>query len=904
MASTIESGSSVSHYRVISAIGAGGMGEVYKAHDVTLERTVALKILPPELVRNDERVRRFMQEAKSASSLNHPNIITIHEIGEAQVSSADGVDAKESKPIHYIAMELIDGATLKRKIHDGVTDLRTLVDYMAQAADGLAKAHAAGIVHRDLKPENIMITRDGFAKVLDFGLAKLSVKKSASEGNTATDVREGTREGVILGTVGYMSPEQVRGNVVDHRSDIFSFGCILYEAATRRRPFEADSDIDVMHKIMHEKPPAIDEINPAVPAELRRMIRRCLAKDPDKRYQSMKDLAIELGDVVDEFEELSASTASRSSGSMSQPLSAPHGDRKWLALAIVGAVIAASAVAFVLWRGRSVPKQTQQPAVNYAAMKMQQLTSTNDVAQATISPDGKYVAVVRRDEPHARFDLSVLQVATGASVAVTSSATPFAGIAFTPDSNYLMYGGYEQTTGGYASLFQVPSLGGTPQRILFDIDTAVSFSPDRKQLTFGRGHPDTGENWIMIANADGTSERKLFAYRRIISPPAPVWSPDGKTIAFSAMNVVGGVHQELTAVDVASGAKRVVGKSRWSTLEACQWMPDGKAIVLSGVLDGAGQPQLWLQPFPDGEPTRITNDLSRYIGVAVTADGSTITTTRSERESHLMSIATDGSAPTPLDAQAQYAYDTVAVSRSGAIAFSAVHQKGLDVGMVDKPGSAPRLLTHDGVSSAVGISDDGRKIVFDSLRAGHVPHVFIMDSDGEDLRQLSSGEGEGAAAISPDGTFVTYNSLDGRAWRVAATGGQPQLLEAARSSFRYRAAPISPDGKYFITTGWLKENGRTSQRLIVRDFATLQKVKEVPWPIGGSVRWTHKGDIAFLSRGGGVSNVMLYPLDGPPKALTHFNDGQIWDFDDAPDGKLILARGEVKNDVVLISNFR
>ncbi len=243
------------------------MGEVYKAHDLELERTVALKILPPDLVKNDERVRRFVQEAKSASSLNHPNIVTIHEIGQAQL---DG----NEKPIHYIAMELVDGMTLRRKIHDGDTDLRTILSYCAQAADGLAKAHAAGIIHRDLKPENIMVTRDGFAKVLDFGLAKLSVKKSSDTGSEATAVRHDTREGALLGTVGYMAPEQVQGKPVDHRADIFSFGCILYEAATKRRPFEADSDIDVMHKIMHDKPAPIDEINPQAPAELRRVIRR------------------------------------------------------------------------------------------------------------------------------------------------------------------------------------------------------------------------------------------------------------------------------------------------------------------------------------------------------------------------------------------------------------------------------------------------------------------------------------------------------------------------------------------------------------------------------------------------------------------------------------------------------
>ena len=295
------------------------MGEVYVAQDLTLERAVALKILPPELTKNEERVRRFIQEAKSASSLSHPHIVTIYEIGQAQVRTGDAPEAESAggTAIHFIAMELISGETLKHKIHREKADLRTLLRYLAQAAEGLAKAHAAGIVHRDLKPENIMIAKDGYAKVLDFGLAKLTERKEVAEGGTSalTATQEKTREGAVMGTVGYMSPEQVQGRVVDHRSDMFSFGCILYEAATRTRPFSADSDVETMHKILRDKPTPIEELNPEAPAELRRLIRRCLAKTPDQRLQSMKDLAIELNEIVEEFEELSISSGSRTHAS-------------------------------------------------------------------------------------------------------------------------------------------------------------------------------------------------------------------------------------------------------------------------------------------------------------------------------------------------------------------------------------------------------------------------------------------------------------------------------------------------------------------------------------------------------------------------------------------------------------
>src|SRR5262249_52869422 len=277
----------LSHYRVVSKIGEGGMGEVYLAQDTKLDRKVALKILPAELAANQDRMRRFVQEAKAAAALNHPTIATIHEIGES-----DGVN--------YIAMEFIDGATLREKIHQEQTELKKLLRYLQHVAEGLAKAHASGIVHRDLKPDNIMITRDGHAKILDFGLAKLIEQSPTPVGDSsevATAVMpQHSTAGAIMGTVGYMSPEQAQGKTkeIDQRSDIFSFGCILFEAATGKRPFEGDSIVKSLHMVIYEAAPPITGMNPSAPTELQRIVRRCLAKDPDERYQSIKEVAIEL----------------------------------------------------------------------------------------------------------------------------------------------------------------------------------------------------------------------------------------------------------------------------------------------------------------------------------------------------------------------------------------------------------------------------------------------------------------------------------------------------------------------------------------------------------------------------------------------------------------------------------
>src|SRR5436190_1564999 len=289
----------IDRYEIRSLLGKGGMGEVYLAEDLRLHRKVALKILPAAVAANQDRMRRFEQEATAAAALNHPHIAHIYEIGE-------------SKSTHFIAMEYIDGDTLRDKIHRDNAPLNKLLKYLTQVAEGLTTAHAAGIVHRDLKPENIMITRDDYAKVLDFGLAKLvEPQRSFGSGSGSSEVatalmQQHSTPGMVMGTIGYMSPEQASGRVneIDHRSDIFSFGCILFEAATGQRAFEGKDALDSLHKIVHAPTPQLNHVNPLAPADLQRVVRRCLAKEPEKRYQSIKELAIELDDLQQELKGL------------------------------------------------------------------------------------------------------------------------------------------------------------------------------------------------------------------------------------------------------------------------------------------------------------------------------------------------------------------------------------------------------------------------------------------------------------------------------------------------------------------------------------------------------------------------------------------------------------------------
>src|SRR5918993_772196 len=296
MNSPISEGRKIGKYQIRSQIGVGGMGEVYLADDTQLDRRVALKILPPDLALKRERMARFVREAKAAAALNHPNIAHIYEIGEE-----DG--------LNFIAMEFVEGKTLREKIHQEKADLRKLLKYLQHVASGLAKAHAAGIVHRDLKPDNIMIAKDGYAKILDFGLAKLIEPAGLGSETAASDVatveyEQHSLPGKLLGTIGYMSPEQAQGKVdeIDHRSDIFSFGCMLYEAITLQRPFHGESKVQSLYRIVYEPAPALRDLNPNAPVDLQRIVRRCLAKDPDERYQAIQDVAIELKELRRELE--------------------------------------------------------------------------------------------------------------------------------------------------------------------------------------------------------------------------------------------------------------------------------------------------------------------------------------------------------------------------------------------------------------------------------------------------------------------------------------------------------------------------------------------------------------------------------------------------------------------------
>jgi len=884
------------------------MGEVYIAQDETLGRSVALKILPPGLVRNEERVRRFVTEAKSASSLNHPNIVTIYEIGHDEVKSARGGAGEAGAPaemVHFISMELVAGQTLDEKIHQERADLRTLLGYLAQAAEGIAKAHQAGIVHRDLKPGNVMVSKDGFAKVLDFGLAKLTERGSltGAEVTSAPTEVAATGAGVVMGTVGYMSPEQVQARTVDHRSDIFSLGCILYEAATRRRPFVADSDIEVMHQIIKEKPPAVESINPDVPGEVRRLIRRCLAKAPDQRFQSMKDLAIDLRELVEEWDSLSPSAPSGStSGSGATAISGAaaavggRGKVVWAAIA-VALVIGIGGLGFGLFglMRRGGPAGGAGASANAQDLRMSVLMSRDDLVATALSEDGRYLAYVTvRDR---KATLNVRQVRTGSDVVILpDSETRVTGISFSPDGDYLYYLNRDPDSPNYSALYQVASLGGTPRKLIFDVDSAVTFSPDGRRICFRRGVVDVGADSLIIADLGTAKEKELL---RIKNPDvfnaAPVWSPDGRTVAVAIQNPTGGVKSRLVSVDVASGTSAQIGSRVWLVINSLGWMPDGRALLVSALDLGAGNAfQVYRVAYPGGEAMRLTNDLDGYTNLSIAADGSSVAAVRRATVDNLwVARVSTRQEPQPITFASGSAgsVGNLVPLPGGATAFTAPKDNKVYLWRIEADGSHRTQLTSQGIFVINAGYARGAGLVFTQVDAGDnaVAHIWRMDPDGGGLRQLTEGNGEELIDLSTSGNALIFQRWDDprSIWSLKLDGTPPMKIvdgKAAEDSL------ISPDGTCVLTAVFEEVKGRLFPRrqVIPIEGGAPQSSFLLP-PGSNGPAWTPDGRaVTYVDQAEGWNLMRRAIPDGKPERLTRFTEGQVVDHAWSPDGSRMV----------------
>ena len=901
---------------------------------------MALKVLPPNLTFDEDRLRRFKQEALAASALNHPNILTIHEIG----SEGD---------TDFIVTEFIDGISLRELMAKQPLQIGQVLDICSQIASALAAAHTAGIVHRDIKPENVMVRRDGYVKVLDFGLAKLTELPGLhSDSEAATVPVVQTDPGKVMGTAKYMSPEQARGFEVNEQTDIWSLGVLIYELASGRFPFEGPSGTDVLASILTTEPVPLQRHSPDVPPELQRIVRKALRKDREERYQLAKELALDLKNLRRELDlnaelEISqqpgapyqqpsdiASSRADVSRSYSTSQTAEVDTRKTnstaeylvaeikshpKALAFILGVIGLAALAIVLtvaYRWRATDTSSSTVSSSPQTMKIARLTSSGTADKAAISPDGKYLVHVATEG--GQQSLRVRQVNTNSDVQIVPpSDAQFDGLTFSRDGDFIYYVAAEKKS-STSNLYQIPVLGGTGRRLFSNVGSSVTFSPDGQQLAFIRNLPESGEDALMIAGAQGGDERKLTARKLPNFFRFVAWSPDGKTIACSAGSFVPSYTTYVVEVGVATGREKQIGTQSWTFMGQLAWISDGSALILAASEQGSGTfdaQQIWYVSYPKGEARRVTNDLNNYTGVSLTSDSNRLVTVQSETNANVWNVPNgdaNRATRTTTGAGRVDGRDGLATTPEGKIVYASKASGNLDLWMMDGDGSNPRQLTENSrINNHPAVSPDGRYIVFASDRTG-ASNIWRTDIDGSNARQLTKGSGEDNPQCSADGKWVVYTLLGAgkpTLWRVSIDGGAPQEL-----TDKYTAgATLSPDGKSLACL-YREEQPNSPLKLAILPFAggeltrvfdaslPAEEVSLVPPP-----RWTPDGlALTYVVTSAGVSNIWLQPIDGgAPRQLTTFNADRIFSFEWSRDGKqLLVARGSVASDVVLISNLR